>query len=128
MIAVASVTVMGSFMSILDTTMVNIAVPTLVRSFQTSLSNVQWVTTGYILALAVVVPLTRWAADRFGTKRVWLDLGRALHLGLAPLRPLLVAPDPDRLPGHPRAWRRDDPADRPDDPRERGRPCIASGG
>jgi EmrB/QacA subfamily drug resistance transporter len=72
MIAVASVTVMGSFMSILDTTMVNIAVPTLVRSFKTSLSNVQWVTTGYILALAVVVPLTRWAADRFGTKRVWL--------------------------------------------------------
>jgi EmrB/QacA subfamily drug resistance transporter len=72
MIAVASVTVMGSFMSILDTTMVNIAVPTLVRSFRTSLSNVQWVTTGYILALAVVIPLTRWAADRFGTKRVWL--------------------------------------------------------
>jgi EmrB/QacA subfamily drug resistance transporter len=72
MIAVASVTVMGSFMSILDTTMVNVAVPTFVRSFRTSLSNVQWVTTGYILALAVVIPLTRWAADRFGTKRVWL--------------------------------------------------------
>jgi EmrB/QacA subfamily drug resistance transporter len=72
MIAVASVTVMGSFMSILDTTMVNVAVPTFVRSFKTSLSNVQWVTTGYILALAVVIPLTRWAADRFGTKRVWL--------------------------------------------------------
>jgi EmrB/QacA subfamily drug resistance transporter len=72
MIAVASVTVMGAFMSILDTTMVNVAIPTLVRSFRTSLSNVQWVTTGYILALAVVIPLTRWAADRFGTKRVWL--------------------------------------------------------
>jgi EmrB/QacA subfamily drug resistance transporter len=72
MIAVASVTLMGSFMSILDTTMVNVATPTLVRSFRTSLSNVQWVTTGYILALAIVVPLTRWASDRFGTKRVWL--------------------------------------------------------
>jgi EmrB/QacA subfamily drug resistance transporter len=72
MIAVASVTVMGSFMSILDTTMVNVAIPTLVRSFRTSLSNVQWVTTAYILAIAVVIPLTRWAADRFGTKRVWL--------------------------------------------------------
>ena len=72
MIAVASVTVMGSFMSILDTTMVNVAVPTFVKSFKTSLSNVQWVTTGYILALAVVIPLTRWAADRYGTKRVWL--------------------------------------------------------
>jgi EmrB/QacA subfamily drug resistance transporter len=72
MIAVASVTVTGSFMSILDTTMVNVAIPTFVRSFKTSLSNVQWVTTGYILALAVVIPLTRWAADRFGTRRVWI--------------------------------------------------------
>jgi EmrB/QacA subfamily drug resistance transporter len=72
MIAIASVTVMGSFMSMLDTTIVNIALPTLLRSFRTSLSNVQWVSTSYTLALAVVVPLTRWAADRFGTKRVWL--------------------------------------------------------
>jgi MFS family permease len=61
---------MGSFMSILDTTIVNIALPTLLRTFKTSLSNVQWVSTGYTLSLAIVVPLTRWAADRFGTKRV----------------------------------------------------------
>ena len=72
MIIIASVTVMGSFMSILDTTIVNIALPTLLRTFKTSLSNVQWVSTGYTLTLAIVVPLTRWAADRFGTKRVWL--------------------------------------------------------
>ena len=96
MIAVASVTVMGSFMSILDTTMVNVAVPTFVRSFRTSLSNVQWVTTGYILALAVVIPLTRWAADRFGTKRVWLvsvllfTLG-SLLCGLSWSLPTLIA-------------------------------------
>lgn len=81
MIAVASVTVVGSFMSILDTTMVNVAVPTFVRSFRTSLSNVQWVTTGYILALAVVIPLTRWAADRFGTRRVWLTSVLLFTLG-----------------------------------------------
>ncbi|HEY5273644.1 MAG TPA: MDR family MFS transporter [Galbitalea sp.] len=72
MIAVASVTVMGSFMSMLDSTIVNIALPTLLRTFKTSLSNVQWVSTSYLLALAVVVPLTRLVADRFGTKRVWL--------------------------------------------------------
>jgi EmrB/QacA subfamily drug resistance transporter len=59
-------------MSILDTTMVNVALPSLIRSFRTSLSDVQWVTTGYTLALAFVVPLTRWAADRFGTRRIWL--------------------------------------------------------
>ena len=96
MIAVASVTVTGSFMSILDTTMVNVAIPTFVRSFKTSLSNVQWVTTGYILALAVVIPLTRWAADRFGTRRVWLvsvllfTLG-SLLCGLSWSLPTLIA-------------------------------------
>jgi EmrB/QacA subfamily drug resistance transporter len=72
MISVASVAVTGSFMSILDTTIVNVAIPTFVRSFGTSLSDVQWVSTSYILALAVVVPLSRWAVDRFGTKNVWL--------------------------------------------------------
>jgi EmrB/QacA subfamily drug resistance transporter len=72
MIAVASVTMMGAFMSMLDMNIVNIALPTLLKDFRTSLPNVQWVSTSYTLALAVVVPLTRWAADRFGTKRVWL--------------------------------------------------------
>jgi EmrB/QacA subfamily drug resistance transporter len=95
MIAVASVTMMGSFMSMLDMNIVNIALPTLLKDFRTSLPNVQWVTTSYTLALAVVVPLTRWAADRFGTRRVWLvsvtlfTLG-SLMCGLAWSLPSLV--------------------------------------
>src|SRR5690242_9956433 len=69
---VASVVVLGAIMSILDVTVVNVAINTLARDFKTSLSTIQWVATGYTLALATVIPLTGWAADRFGTKRLYM--------------------------------------------------------
>jgi EmrB/QacA subfamily drug resistance transporter len=72
LMAVAAVVVLGAIMSILDTTVVNVALNTLARQFHTKLATVQWVATGYTLALATVIPLTGWAADRFGTKRLYL--------------------------------------------------------
>src|SRR3954466_13955401 len=57
-------------MAILDTTVVNVAINTLAREFHTTLPTIQWVATGYTLALAKKIPLTGWAADRFGTKRL----------------------------------------------------------
>ena len=72
LLAVAGVVVLCAVMSNLDTTVVNVAINTLAREFQTSLSTIQWVATGYTLALATVIPLTGWAADRFGTKRLYL--------------------------------------------------------
>ena len=66
----ASVVVLGTIMSILDTTIVNVAIETLGRDLGASLSAIQWVSTGYLLALATVIPLTGWAAERFGPKRV----------------------------------------------------------
>ena len=64
--------VLGAMMSILDTTIVNVAIPTLGRQFHTTLATIQWVNTGYALSLAVVIPLTRWVMDKFGTKKAWL--------------------------------------------------------
>ncbi|HEY2637074.1 MAG TPA: DHA2 family efflux MFS transporter permease subunit [Solirubrobacteraceae bacterium] len=72
LILVSGVVVLGAIMSILDTTIVNIAIDRLSVEFHTSLSTIQWVTTGYMLALATVIPLTGWAADRFGTKRLYM--------------------------------------------------------
>jgi EmrB/QacA subfamily drug resistance transporter len=69
---VAGVVVLGAIMSILDITVVNVAINTLANEFDTTLSTIQWVATGYTLALATVIPLTGWAADRFGTKRLYL--------------------------------------------------------
>jgi EmrB/QacA subfamily drug resistance transporter len=68
----AVVVVLGSIMSILDTTIVNVAIPTLAKYFRAPLSQVQWVSTGYLLALAVTIPMTGWAVERFGAKRMWI--------------------------------------------------------
>ncbi|TPG17008.1 DHA2 family efflux MFS transporter permease subunit [Pedococcus bigeumensis] len=74
---VAGVVVLGAIMSILDITVVNVAL----RTFQTvfadggqplAYSSVAWTVTGYTLALATVIPLSGWAADRFGTKRLYM--------------------------------------------------------
>src|SRR5687767_1631340 len=79
LLAIASVVVLGAIMSILDTTVVNVAINTLSRDFETDLATIQWIVTGYTLALATVIPITGWAADRFGTKRLYMlsKIGRA---------------------------------------------------
>src|SRR5919112_3096 len=71
-LAVAGVVVLGAVMSILDVTVVNVAINTLAREFDTTLATIQWVATGYTLALATVIPLSGWGADRFGTKRLYM--------------------------------------------------------
>jgi EmrB/QacA subfamily drug resistance transporter len=69
---IASVVVIGSIMSILDTTIVNVALETLGHDLHTTLADIQWVITGYMLSLAAVIPVTGWAAKRFGAKNVYL--------------------------------------------------------
>ena len=74
---IAGVVVLGAVMSILDITVVNVALPTFQIEFGTPgnpvpYSHVAWTVTAYTLALATVIPLTGWAADRFGTKRLYM--------------------------------------------------------
>jgi EmrB/QacA subfamily drug resistance transporter len=69
---VAGVVVLGAIMSILDVTVVSVALPTFQSEFGASYARVAWTMTGYTLALATVIPLTGWAADRFGTKRLYM--------------------------------------------------------
>src|SRR3981189_1942787 len=69
---VAGVVVLGMLMSILDTTIVNVALRTLGHHLHSSSSQIQWVVTGYLLSLAAVIPITGWAARRYGAKRVYM--------------------------------------------------------
>ncbi len=69
---ISAVAMLGAVMSILDTTIVNVALETLGKDLHSSLSNIQWVITGYMLSLAAVIPVTGWASRRFGAKRVFL--------------------------------------------------------
>jgi EmrB/QacA subfamily drug resistance transporter len=69
---ISGVVILGMMMSILDTTIVNVALRTLGHDLHSPLSHVQWVITGYLLALAAVIPVTGWAARRFGARRVYM--------------------------------------------------------
>jgi EmrB/QacA subfamily drug resistance transporter len=85
---VAGVVVLGAIMSILDITVVNVALPTFETTFGTAghplqYSTVAWTVTAYTLALATVIPLTGWAADRFGTKRLYMAAIALFTIGSA---------------------------------------------
>ncbi|HEY7226389.1 MAG TPA: DHA2 family efflux MFS transporter permease subunit [Micromonosporaceae bacterium] len=69
---VAGVVVLGAIMSILDVTVVSVGLPTFQHEFHATYATVAWTMTAYTLALATVIPVTGWAADRFGTKRLYL--------------------------------------------------------
>jgi EmrB/QacA subfamily drug resistance transporter len=66
-----TVLIAGMFMSVLDISIVNVAIPTIQNDFGATTDDVQWVVTGYTLALGVVVPSTAWLGDRFGLTRVY---------------------------------------------------------
>jgi EmrB/QacA subfamily drug resistance transporter len=67
------VLITGILAVVFDTTIVNIALDTLGRDLHVRVATVQWVTTAYLLALGVAVPVTGWLIDRLGGKRVWIS-------------------------------------------------------
>jgi EmrB/QacA subfamily drug resistance transporter len=80
---VAGVVVLGVIMSVLDTTIVNVALDTLSRDLHSPLGTIQWVSTGYLLSLAMVIPLAGWLSERFGSKRVWMVAVAGFAVGSA---------------------------------------------
>ncbi|HEX6023306.1 MAG TPA: DHA2 family efflux MFS transporter permease subunit [Solirubrobacter sp.] len=69
---IAIAVVLGAIMSVLSTTIVNVALETLAVELHAPLDGVQWVATGYMLALAAVIPVSGWAAARFGARRLYV--------------------------------------------------------
>jgi EmrB/QacA subfamily drug resistance transporter len=85
---VGIVYIMALFMDLLDMTVINVAIPTLAQEFSASTTTIEWVVTGYLLSLAMFIPISGWLGDRFGTKRVFLSaltifLAGSLLSGLA---------------------------------------------
>jgi EmrB/QacA subfamily drug resistance transporter len=72
LVRAAVVVVLGTIMAILDTTIVAVALRTLSIDFHATVSTIQWVTTGYLLSLAIVIPVSGWAMHRFGAKNVYM--------------------------------------------------------
>jgi EmrB/QacA subfamily drug resistance transporter len=68
----AAVVMIGALMTILDQTIVNVAINSLQNDFNVSVSDIQWVFTGYTLGLGAVIPMSGWLADRFGSKAIFM--------------------------------------------------------
>ncbi len=84
LITLALAVIVGTFTVQMDATMVNVAMDSLRSGYHAPVSTIQWVSTAYLLAMAVAVPLAGWGADRFGSKRLWLaSLGVFLAGSLA---------------------------------------------
>src|SRR3954454_21843926 len=80
-LAAAAVVVCGAVMTILDSTIVNVALERFGLVFDARLSTIQWVSSAYLLAIAAVIPLAGWAVDRFGTRRVFMTAVAAFAAG-----------------------------------------------
>jgi EmrB/QacA subfamily drug resistance transporter len=72
LVKLALVIVVGVIAAILDLTIVTVAIDTLQRRLHTSVSTIQWVSTGYLLAVAMTIPVSGWAFQRFGARRSWM--------------------------------------------------------
>jgi EmrB/QacA subfamily drug resistance transporter len=81
LLRISGVCILATVMAILDITVVSVAQRTFIDQFESTQAVVGWTMTGYTLALATVIPLTGWAADRFGTKRLFMGSVLAFALG-----------------------------------------------
>ncbi|GAB7184894.1 MDR family MFS transporter [Kitasatospora sp. Ki12] len=63
---------LGPVLALLDSTIVNVGIDSVGRDLHSSIGAVQWVATGYLLAISLTMPLSGWAAGRFGARRAWL--------------------------------------------------------
>ena len=80
---ITAVVVLGSFLSALDATVVNVSLSSLAVELHSSLTAIQWVTSGYLLALTLVLPLSGWLVDRIGAKALYLWCFTAFTLSSA---------------------------------------------
>ena len=62
---------LGTFMAVLDSTIVNVGLPKIMASFGVGIDKIEWVITAYMLAMAVMLPTSGWLADKFGYKRLY---------------------------------------------------------
>jgi EmrB/QacA subfamily drug resistance transporter len=72
LVKLALAILVGVVAAILDLTIVNVAIDTLQHRLHTSVSTIQWVSTGYLLAVAMTIPVSGWAFQRFGARRSWM--------------------------------------------------------
>src|ERR1700712_263222 len=92
---VAIAVMLGTFMEVLDTTVVNVSLPHIAGSLSATIDEATWVITSYLVANAMILPITGWLANYFGRKRLLMMSVTGFTIasvlcGLAPTLPLLI--------------------------------------
>lgn len=67
-----TIIMLGTFMAVLDSTIVNVGMPTIMTAFNINLSAAEWILTAYMLTMTIMLPTTGWLADKYGNKKVYL--------------------------------------------------------
>src|SRR5213082_2897911 len=85
----------ATFMEVLDTTVVNVSLPHIAGSLSASVDEATWALTSYLVANAIVLPITGWLANYFGRKRLLMTAvmgftAASFLCGLAPSLPILI--------------------------------------
>jgi EmrB/QacA subfamily drug resistance transporter len=83
------IVMIGTMMAALDSSIVNISLPNMMADFGTTIDNIEWVVTGYMLAYAVFIPMAAWFKDRMGARMLYIGATAiftvgSLLCGLAP--------------------------------------------
>lgn len=78
-----SVVIVGTFMAILDSSIVNVAIPKMMTIFGASTDEIEWILTGYMLTMSIVIPLTGYLGDRFGLKKLYVFALAVFTIGSA---------------------------------------------
>ncbi|WP_282791691.1 MDR family MFS transporter [Streptomyces sp. CC224B] len=81
LLRIAFILVLGTFMATVDATIVSVGIDTLAHDFGASVTDIQWISTAYLLAVVAAVPASGWLADRFGGRRTWLAAVGVFLLG-----------------------------------------------
>jgi EmrB/QacA subfamily drug resistance transporter len=66
------VTLVGMFMSILDSSIVNVAISTMMNVFNTDTAGIEWVSTAYMLAMGMIVPMSAWLGEKLGLRELYI--------------------------------------------------------
>lgn len=91
-----AIVMLGTFMAVLDATIINVGMPTMMESFGVDVASAEWIVTAYMITMTLMLPTAGWLADKYGNKRVYL-LGLAVFTigsflcGQADSEPFLVA-------------------------------------
>jgi EmrB/QacA subfamily drug resistance transporter len=78
-----TIIILGVFMAILDTSVVNVAIPKMETALDATTDQIQWVVTGYMLVLGMLIPISGWLTDKFGSKRVFMFALTTFTIGSA---------------------------------------------